>query len=168
MPRDTSVLLIMWLNLVRNLGVINAPIETFRRVSVDFTKWSISAFSQLGSQNGKPFRLVFTSGILASRDPEKRLWFLQELRQLKGQAETLLLDANEKNPDVLDAYVLRPGSVLPKKKNLRSVIQGLAWSIGVQEFIAVALDLAINGGREKVLENAELSKRGKLLLAENK
>jgi hypothetical protein len=106
------------------------------------------------------------SGFLSSRNQEKSSCFLQEAWRLKGQAETLLLDANEKSADVLDAYVLRPASVLPKGKNPRSVNQGLAWSIAVRELSAAAVDLAVNAGKEKLLENTELSKRGKFLLTE--
>lgn len=58
--------------------------------------------------------------------------------------------------------------MLPKERNLRSLIQGLAFSVGVAELSAAAMDLALNGGKEKLLENMELSKRGKLLLAEKK
>jgi hypothetical protein len=93
---------------IRSLGVKNADIATCRKVSVEYTRAAISAFGQLGAQNGKPFRFVFMSGYLAVRDQEKSLWFLEEARRLKGQAETSLLEANEEKKEALDAYVLRP------------------------------------------------------------
>ena len=108
------------------------------------------------------------SGFLAVRDQEKSLLFFQEGRRLKGQAENILLEANEEKEEVLDAYVLRPASVLPKERNLRSIIQGLALSVGVQELSAAAVDLALNGGMEKLLQNTELARRGKALLEEKK
>jgi hypothetical protein len=83
------------------------------------------------------------SGFLASRDQNKvctdlspimndcwpslqTLWFVQEGRRLKGQAETLMMEA-EKEAMVV-SYVLRPASVLPQETTLRKIIQGLAIS----------------------------------------
>jgi hypothetical protein len=152
----------------RNLGVKNADIETCRKVSVEYTLSAITAFSTLGAQNGKPFRFIFMSGFLSSRDQTKSLWFLQEGRRLKGQAETHLLKANEEKENVLDAYVLRPASVLPKETSLRKIIQGLALSIGVEVLSAAAADLAINGSEEKLFQNTELVERGKAFLVEQK
>lgn len=149
----------------RNLGVKNGDIETFRKVSVDYTKSAIAAFSQLASANQGRFRFVFMSGFLSSRDQTKSLWFLQEGRRLKGQAEILLLEANEAN--LMDAYVLRPASVLPKETSIRKVIQGLALSVGVAELSAAALNLAAKGCEKKLLENTDLVKMGKVALAEN-
>jgi hypothetical protein len=150
-------------NLRRNLGVKNASIETSRQVSVEYTKSAISAFTQLSSMTNKPFKFVFMSGFLASRDQTKSLWFFQEARRLKGQAETLLLEANDQK--ALDAYVLRPAGVLPKGTSIRKVIQGMVLSVGVAELSAAAVDLAINGGEKKLLENTELVKMGKAALA---
>ena len=87
---------------------------------------------------------------------------------MKGQAEILLLNANEEKNGPLDAYVLRPASVLPKETTIMKVIQGLAPSIGVAELSAAALDLACNGGEKKLLENTELVKMGKVALAGRK
>lgn len=87
---------------------------------------------------------------------------------MKGQAETHLLKANEEKENVLDAYVLRPASVLPKETSLRKIIQGLALSIGVEVLSAAAADLAINGSEEKLFQNTELVERGKAFLVEQK
>ena len=149
--------------MCRNLGVKIADIETCRKVSVEYTQSAIAAFTQLSSTTNKSFRFVFMSGFLASRDQSKSLWFLQETRRLKGQAETLLLEANEKNS--LDAYVLRPAGVLPKETTIQKVIQRLVLSIGVADLSAAAVDLEINGGEKKLLENTELMKIGKEALA---
>lgn len=142
-----------------------ADIETCRNVSVEYTKTAIMAFSQLSSAN-KPFRFVFMSGFLSSRDQTKSLWFLGEGRRLKGQAENLLLEANEKRS--FDGYVLRPASVLPKETSIRKVIQGLALSVGVCELSAAAVGLAIHGGEKRLLENTDLVEMGKFALAQRK
>ena len=150
----------------RNLGVKIADIETCRKVSVEYTISAIAAFSQLASSSQKPFRFVFMSGFLSSRDQSKSLWFLQDGRRLKGQAETLLLEANEAKS--MDAYVLRPASVLPKEVSIRKFIQGLAINVGVAELGAAALHLSVNGGEKSLLENSELVKLGRFALAETK
>jgi hypothetical protein len=64
----------------------------------------------------------------------------------------------------MDAYVLRPASVLPKEPSIRKAIQGLALSIGVAELSAAALNLAVNGGKKNLLENSELVNVGKAAL----
>jgi hypothetical protein len=136
-------------------------------VSVEYTRAAITAFSQLGSTT-KPFRFLFMSGILASRDQSKPLWFVQEVRRLKGQAENLLLEANISKPDTINGYVLRPGSVLPKENTILKIILGLTPSIGVEALAAASLELAIKGGDKVVWENGDLVRLGKLTSGERK
>jgi len=147
-----------------NLGVKLADTETCRKVSVEYTKSAISAFSSLDSTQ-KPFRFVFTSGYLSSRDQTKTLWLGQEARRLKGQGETLMMEAEKKGPIV--SYVLRPASVLQREMSIRKFVQGLATSIQVSELASAALDLAVNGDGEPhktIWENNDLVKLGRAKL----
>ena len=87
---------------------------------------------------------------------------------MKGQAETHLLTLNEEKNGVLDAYLLRPASVLPKETGLEDYSGVGVEQFGVEVLSAAAADLAINGSEEKLFQNTELVKRGKAFLVEKK
>jgi hypothetical protein len=40
------------------------------------------AFAKLGEERGKKFRFVFTSGILAVKDPKEKVWIYAEARKV--------------------------------------------------------------------------------------
>jgi hypothetical protein len=107
------------------------------------------------------------SGFLASRDQSEGLWFMQELRRVKGQPENLLIKAGE--TAALTAYVLRPASVLPREMSLPKLVQELVPSIGVDALSAVALEFVVCGDGEEhktVWENGDLvAKRKKVFLS---
>src|SRR5437763_5680564 len=101
-------------DLHRTLGVIGGDPSVQRKVAIDYTVAAVQAFSTLGAANGRPFRFVFTSGILAVRDQNKHVWLYSDARKIKGEGENKALECAEKDKAALDTYVTRPASVLKK------------------------------------------------------
>jgi hypothetical protein len=119
----------------------------------------------------KPFRLVFTSGILAVRDQHATALFAGAARRAKGEAENRVLEFAKTHEGVFDAFITRPAWVVPKASEggiLDLVRKALPAKVGVDQLAAVMVDLALNGGKTNILENGELVNRGRVLLKEAK
>ncbi len=56
--------------------------EVTRKVTVGYTMAAANAFAQLGRQEGKKFRFIFTSGILAVKDSKERVWVYPKPRRV--------------------------------------------------------------------------------------
>jgi hypothetical protein len=52
----------------RSIGAKSTDPTITRKVTLDYSLTAASAFSQLAKEQGKKFRFVFTSGILAVRE----------------------------------------------------------------------------------------------------
>ena len=86
------------------------------------------------------------------------------LNQAQGQVESEVFNAAAKNAS-FEPMVLRPGGVLPKDPNILVKTTGMLYgSVGVDKLAATMIDLAINGKKGELLENAEISSRGAGLL----
>ena len=159
--------------------------ETLRRVSLDYTRAAAEAFSDLykeeakESSEAKRFRFVYFSGALAERDQERPLWLSEGYRKVRvgtslflssffslsrpfslicmqGEAENILLDHAKENDDCFESYILRPGMVL-KGGTVRSFIRGLVPSVRVEVLAKSAVDVAVYGHGERLLENDVLT-----------
>ena len=59
-----------------------------RRINIDYTLSAASAFSKISLPEGKKFRFLYCSGLLAVRDQQKKLWFMEEGRKIRVRAFT--------------------------------------------------------------------------------
>ncbi|KAJ5762539.1 uncharacterized protein N7511_005921 [Penicillium nucicola] len=127
--------------------------DTARRVSLDYTLAAARVFEQTCQ---KPFRFIYCSGAAAERDQTKPLWFMQDYRRIRGQVETEVLDFAHEHTD-FEAHIMRPAMIVTRDMSLRSLAFSLGPSVKVDDLARTMLDLALNGGRKHLWENADLN-----------
>lgn len=142
-----------------------------RKINLDYTMAGANAFAtslatQLETQGGK-FRFVYTSGMVTSKDQNKKLWISQEFRRIRGDVENKLLSLPEElGRKNFEPIIVRPGGVLAKGKGfVTSLLPN--WTISVEQLAASMIDLAIKGrdSEKDTWECGELVKRGNEILA---
>ncbi|KAI0150358.1 hypothetical protein GGR57DRAFT_472527 [Xylariaceae sp. FL1272] len=124
----------------------------------------MSSMSQaLSSQSPRRvFRYVQLSGKLVRQDQEKRLWFLEEPRKLKGRLETAALAFQEQNPAIWRTFIVKPGGVVPFVPSLFATVMGENWCVRNEELAAFMTYLVIDGNEEHdVIENARIVRKGR-------
>ena len=75
----------------------------------------------------------------------------------KGQVENELLAHAKERQDAFETCIMRPGMVLSKETNVRSLVFGLGPSVRVDVLAAVMLDVALKGSEQQILENSEIN-----------
>ncbi|KAI1267119.1 hypothetical protein F5Y18DRAFT_379021 [Xylariaceae sp. FL1019] len=120
----------------------------------------------LSSQSPRPvFRYVQLSGKFVRQDQEKRLWFLEEPRKLKGRLETEALAFQKQNPAIWRTLVVKPGGVVPFVPSLFATIMGENWCVRNEELGAFMTHLVVDGDEEDdVIENARIVRKGREVL----
>ena len=74
--------------------------------------------------------------------------------------ENELLAHVQENPDTFETYIMRPGMVLAKDANIRDMIRSLAPSVKVDVLAKVMLKVALDGSRDRVIENSTINQQG--------
>ncbi|KAI1330948.1 hypothetical protein F5Y16DRAFT_361706 [Xylariaceae sp. FL0255] len=64
---------------------------------------------QNSSGSRRPFRYVHLSGKFVRQDQDKKLWFLEEPRKIKGLLETRALALGKEHSDVWTTFIVKPG-----------------------------------------------------------
>ncbi|MCJ1258982.1 hypothetical protein MMC24_006816 [Lignoscripta atroalba] len=141
--------------------------ESGRRIDIDYTLAAANAFAtslapKLG--DGRKFRFVYCSGIMAVRDQEKPLWFMQEPRRIRGEVENKLVELGKLHPDAIETFIVRPGAILSKENKLPVMIVRLSRSIRVDELSAVMVNTALHGTETQIMEVGALQTEGSTLL----
>ncbi|KAK3687419.1 putative nucleoside-diphosphate-sugar epimerase [Podospora appendiculata] len=155
-----------------SLGDPWADVATARTISFDYPLAAARVFSQRhketqtqtgGDGKGEKFRFVYLSGGAVERDQSKPLWFLQDERKIRGQAEVALLAYAKEHADALDAYILKPGIFLRKEFKVVDLVTRLAPSVRVVLLAKVLVETALNGAKEDTLLNGAIVAQGKKL-----
>uniref|UniRef100_A0A8H7K2B9 NAD(P)-binding domain-containing protein n=1 Tax=Bionectria ochroleuca TaxID=29856 RepID=A0A8H7K2B9_BIOOC len=135
-------------------------LDTFRKVSVDYTLAAARAFKQHLSPalpDSQRFRFVFCSGMLAEWDQQKTLVFMADTRLVKGQVERGLCDLADKESR-FDAFCPRPSGVLPSNVGTLGKLSGkLYGAIQVQDLAKALVNIALNGAEKQIIEAGELT-----------
>lgn len=74
----------------------------------------------------------------------------------QGEVENKLLDFAGGHPG-FKLYIMRPGMVLSREVNLRSLVFGLGSSVRVDALTGRMVDLALKGGDKDIWENADIN-----------
>ncbi|KAK3378982.1 hypothetical protein B0T24DRAFT_674813 [Lasiosphaeria ovina] len=148
--------------------------EVARTVSIGYTMTAARAFlaesaaAAVAQPGGRQaFRFVYMNGIAAERDQTKRLWYLSEYRRIRGQVENELLALAAENPDLLEAYMMRPGMVIGTAFSVADLAYKLLLpSVGIVELAKLTVETALHGNKEghTVIDNAEIVAEGRKLL----
>jgi len=144
------------------IGTVPAKVTSIEALrKTDQTNVLIGANAYLSNSHlpaGEKFRFILCSGWGAEHDQGKKLWFLEDLRKMRGETEGLLIKLAEENSDNLEVIVGRPAGILAKENFLtRNVLWTLA--IGVDSVAASFIHSALHGNKQ-IMENDELRKDG--------
>ncbi|KAL3446014.1 hypothetical protein BJX65DRAFT_309484 [Aspergillus insuetus] len=143
------------------LGLATSPsLSLYRKINHEYTLAALDAFARIppapGTPVAKPFQFVYCSGAAAVRDPErtKTLWFMGNMRRVRGETESALLSYNS-NPQSVPALesrkgaaprrmeisIVRPAMVIAKEWTLHSTLFSLAPSIRVDKLAGAMVAL---------------------------
>jgi len=137
-------------------------------VHKDFTMAAAQAFQtyiadKMASTRGLKFRFVYVSGALVERDRSKSLWFLSEMRKMRGDVENMVIELNQQSQGSWKSVVVRPAAIT--KGDPIFVRMFLPWLyISVETLAAALVDVAVTGESETIIENGDLRTRGSAVL----
>lgn len=142
-----------------SLGLARMPDNvSAKEISIEYTLAAAKAFTPTSAtEKGKKFRFVYVSGAAAVRDQTKPLWLMQDFRRIRGQVENELIAYAQEHQDTFEPCIVRPGFVLAKKSSLRDMIKGLAPSVKVDVLAAAMIHVALNGGKDLIVENSAIT-----------
>ncbi|MCJ1397428.1 hypothetical protein MMC11_000621 [Xylographa trunciseda] len=153
------------------IGGMNAKFSdptTARTVNVEYTLAAAHFFAETLAPSlapsGKKFRFVYCSGWGTENDLEKPLWWMQNSRRVKGEAENGLFALAKGKEEVFEVLVVRPAGILPRGRTLKGMLLMLGPAVKVEAVGAVMVDMVVNGCEKRTLENGEIVRRGKELL----
>jgi len=148
----------------------NPDLAASRKIEIDYTLAAASAFSRLPAlKDGKSFRFVYLSGLGANRDINKTLWFLKNVRNIKGEVENGLLEVQGKEDSNLEVTIVRPGGVLAKGSQVPDIMVTATLSIRVEELAAAMINEVVSGVKNtRTLENNSLRNEGRKLVKDGK
>ncbi|KAI1363208.1 hypothetical protein F5Y08DRAFT_252088 [Xylaria arbuscula] len=113
------------------------------------------------------FRYVHLGGMFTRQDQEKKLWFLEYPRKIRGLGEAKVLEFGSSHDVRWHAFVVRPGGVATEamigSRTLASVL-GENWLVRIEELGAFMVHLAIDGEEGAVVENSRVVRKGRELL----
>ncbi|KAK5174214.1 uncharacterized protein LTR77_001294 [Saxophila tyrrhenica] len=149
-----------------------------KEVHVDYTQTAIKMLLQSvvpEEPTGRPFRFVYTSGGLVPYLDSNLLFFLGEIRKVRvrtrysisaanspdtqqGKLDQEVLDTETQNPGRWESFVARPWHVVDEPPRIRFLVSN-SW-IYKDELGAAMVDAALNGGGERIMDNAPMRERG--------
>jgi len=136
-------------------------------VEIEYPLSFATAFAKTLQSNKKRFRYVHLSGALGEQDQTKSLWFYQDGRKAKGQAEIQLMKFAKGfgTQGLWETFIVKPCWVVPKNSNeMISWIVGANLSIRIQHLAVVMVDIALCGSQDQVFYNRMMVEKGQELL----
>lgn len=140
--------------------------EINRRINLDYTLAAANAFAnslapRMKSTESRKFRFIYCSGFLTRRDQEKRLWFIGDMRKMRGLVESRLIElGNERAEGGFEVVVARPAFVFAKGAWLKLAFGIVTQTIYVDLLAAAMIELALHGTKHQTCENDELVRSG--------
>jgi nucleoside-diphosphate-sugar epimerase len=133
------------------------PAELNRKINFDYALVAACAFAK-ATKNKASVRFVYLSGALVEKDPNKRLWILEENRKMRGELENALLKLDQETAETgMRIYIARPGFVQPPGAMFKMwIIDTITNAIFRDDLAAAMVQLALNGGSWPLVENDEL------------
>ncbi|KAJ4368483.1 hypothetical protein N0V86_009388 [Didymella sp. IMI 355093] len=120
---------------------------------------------------GKPskLRFILLGGAFTETDQSRKLFFLPSQRRMKGALQTDALAFADQHSKYMVAHVIRPAGILIGWKTftewLVEYVFGMNLAVRDAELGCFVADLAVNGSERNVIENWEIVKTGRNLLA---
>ncbi|RDL41825.1 Uncharacterized protein BP5553_01804 [Venustampulla echinocandica] len=141
-----------------------------KALEIDYPLAFGNAMSKTLPESKKKFRHVHLSGALTERNQERSLWFLGNMRKVKGAGETTMLSFANKSETggMWETLIVKAGFVTNvQPKGLRDVIgPRISSSIRVDELAATLMDAAMNGREvDTIDDNMAMVEKGRALLS---
>lgn len=86
-----------------------------------------------------------------------------DVSEMKGQAETIFIDAETQHPKAFKTYVFQMGGVT--NSGIGSLLNPLPIMITLQQAAASMIQVALNGYDKQTLTNGEMKKLGQKVLS---
>ncbi|KAG9258828.1 uncharacterized protein F5Z01DRAFT_5044 [Emericellopsis atlantica] len=108
----------------------------------------------------QPFRFVLCSGMLAEWDQERKLWFLNDTRKIKGAVEKGLCElADEEGYQDFEVFIARPSYLLaPEASLLMKMASPFVFGIKTQQVGRAMLKMAADGWEDRIVLTYQLQK----------
>ena len=118
------------------------------------------AHSPTGLPLKQPFRFVFCSGMLAEWDQDRKLWFLNDTRKIKGAVERGLCElGDEEGYDGFEVFIARPSYLLaPEASLLMKLASPFVFGIKTEQLGRAMLKMAADGWEERIVLTYTLQK----------
>ena len=120
-------------------------------------------------KESKKFKFILLGGAFTQTNQSLRLYFLPQQRRTKGLLQSEVLAFADKHSDYIVAYVVRPGGILIGWNStvnwLVQSVFGASLTVRDQELGSFVADLAVTGSECSVIENWEIVRTGRTLLA---
>ncbi|KAI0103287.1 hypothetical protein GGR51DRAFT_573239 [Nemania sp. FL0031] len=141
-----------------------------RAVDLEYPLAFMTAMARvLETQPTRPqFRYVHLGGMFTRQDQERKLWFLEYPRKIRGLAEAKVVEFADSHDSMWRTFVVRPGGVATEKmtgSRTVAAILGENWCVLIEELGAFMTYLTVDGeGENTVIENARIVRKGRELL----
>lgn len=112
----------------------------------------------------KPLRFILLSGAMTERNPDAKLWLMEEYRKVRGAGESAALAFEEKRGrDVVQVAIARCGIITASdvswpewlKHSVMQMVIGLP-TVPVADLNHTLLRVALEGTKKTMLENEDL------------
>ncbi|KAJ7473642.1 hypothetical protein B0H11DRAFT_2036690 [Mycena galericulata] len=124
------------------------------------------------SSTPTPFRFVLMSGqyvLHSNADPNASLWFFSQARKTKGRTSRAIIGMQDEFPN-FESFAVRPGAIITDDNCTPNLAVAALSLIRTGDLAAAVVDIALNGGEQRLFECGELrsigmKKRAELLAA---
>ncbi|KAJ7691451.1 hypothetical protein B0H17DRAFT_1063191 [Mycena rosella] len=109
-----------------------------------------------------PFRFVLMSGqfvLHSNADPNASLWFFTQARKTKGRTSRAIIGMQGKFPN-FESFAVRPGGVITDDNWTPNLVVAALSLIRRGDLAAAVVDIALNGGQQRLFECGELRSKG--------
>lgn len=105
------------------------------------------------------FRFVFCSGQMAEWDQDKKLYFMEDSRKIKGLAEKSLSNLADESPETLEVYYLEPSGFIDEKAGpVTKMVAPLYGGISEVQVGKALAKVALDGYKTRLVTNSEMQK----------
>ncbi|KXX79209.1 hypothetical protein MMYC01_203694 [Madurella mycetomatis] len=165
----------IWTIAITPSQLKTTPWEQTVKVCRDYAIRGIETISQLPrhSQNQKPLRFVYISGINAERDQSKKPMILGDYCLLRGEAESRILEYAKNSNGAVEVCVAKPGLIngpgrsTPIVQRVFLTLIGLP-KIQVSEISAALIHQVADGFEKETLLHEDLVRIGQKALGVQK
>ncbi|EWC44382.1 hypothetical protein DRE_01208 [Drechslerella stenobrocha 248] len=133
--------------------------EELAKINTEWPPQAARTFStKLGLPEGQKFRFIYTSGFLVpdSEEPEKKMWFGEEIRKGRWWTEKYLFAAAKEIP--LEVFIGKPGWIT--EGDVLHHFLGGRYTVKKSDMAAAYIDVILNGCEKRVLTNQNLRDYG--------